>query len=277
MNILNEAYKDLNIVAERNAGKYQQAHPFPYIYFDDFFDETFLNSVLNEFPDLRTVNVSSYNSPTELKLASRGEGQFSPSAKQLAYFLNSEPFLKFLNTLTGIEETLLPDPYFQGGGYHEIKKGGFLKIHADFNKHQATQLDRRINILVYLNKDWAPEYGGDFELWDESMQRKEVGIAPLFNRMAIFSTTSLSYHGHPDALNCPDDRSRKSFALYYYTNGRPENETVAFKDMHGTIFKDRKGVEADKSMKRFTAFASVLKNVMPPFIFNGIRRIFIKD
>jgi hypothetical protein len=64
----------------------------------------------------------------------------------------------------------------------------------------------------------------------------EKKILPLFNRMAIFSTTSTSYHGHPDPLTCPPDRTRKSLALYYYTNGRPENEV---NDTHLTLFRDR--------------------------------------
>jgi Rps23 Pro-64 3,4-dihydroxylase Tpa1-like proline 4-hydroxylase len=80
------------------------------------------------------------------------------------HFLNSQPFLEFLQQLTGIKETLIPDPYFEGGGFHEIKPGGYLKMHVDFHKHKLTKLDRRLNILVYLNEDWKEEYGGHFEL-----------------------------------------------------------------------------------------------------------------
>src|SRR3546814_12941333 len=85
------------------------------------------------------------------------------------HFLNSQPFLEFLQQLTGIQEPLIGDPYFVGGGLHEIKRGGLLKIHADFNKHPILKLDRRINALVYLTNDWDEAYGVCFELCDKSI------------------------------------------------------------------------------------------------------------
>jgi Rps23 Pro-64 3,4-dihydroxylase Tpa1-like proline 4-hydroxylase len=157
--------------------------------------------------------------------------------------MNSEPFLRFLQELTGIKETLIPDPYFEGGGVHQIKRGGFLKVHVDFHRHRLLQLDRRVNVLVYLNKDWKDEYGGHFELWERDMSRCVKKIAPLFNRMAIFSTTADSWHGHPDKLNCPEGRSRQSLALYYYTNGRPSYE-VPDRQRITTTFAARKGQDA---------------------------------
>ncbi|MEO7309363.1 MAG: 2OG-Fe(II) oxygenase [Chitinophagaceae bacterium] len=275
--ILNNSFQPLSTTAAQYKEQYQSAAPFPNIYFDNFFDPSFLSKVLKEFPDLSQGKNASYNSPTEIKLASKGAERFSSSALQLANFLNSEHFLRFLQELTGIEEALIPDPYFEGGGYHEIKPGGFLKIHADFNKHRLSKLDRRINVLVYLNKDWEESYGGHFELWDEDMKTCRVRIAPLFNRLAIFSTTSNSYHGHPDPLTCPADRSRRSFALYYYTNGRPAAEVKAFEAAHGTLFKARQGMEGDEKMKQFTRTAGFIKNITPPFLFHLIRKIFIKD
>lgn len=267
----------MDAVANAYKQQYQTASPFPNVYFDNFFDEVFLSQIVTEFPDLSQGSKASYNSPTELKLASKGEERFSPAALQLAHFLNSEPFLRFLQELTGIREVLLPDPYYEGGGYHEIKKDGYLKIHADFNKHKLTDLDRRVNVLVYLNKNWEESYGGHFELWNKDMTQCDARIAPLFNRMAIFSTTSDSYHGHADPLTCPPDRSRRSFALYYYTNGRPLAEVKAFEVAHGTLFKAREGQTADVKMKKFTRIAELVKSVTPPFIFSLLRKIFIKD
>lgn len=101
-------------------------------------------------------------------------------------------------------------------------------------------MDRRVNVLVYLNEDWKEEYGGHFELWNSEMTKCETKISPKFNTLAMFSTTSNSFHGHPDPLNCPENRSRKSLALYYYSNGRPESEAIAFKQSHNTLFVQRK-------------------------------------
>jgi hypothetical protein len=68
------------------------------------------------------------------------------------------------------------------------------------------------------------------------MKKCVASYSPIFNKMIIFNVTDNSFHGHPDALNCPEDISRKSIALYFYTNGRPESE---ISEPHSTIFKKR--------------------------------------
>src|SRR5215210_1660828 len=131
-------------------------------------------------------------------------------------------------------EGLIPDPYFGGAGPHQILPGGFLKVHVDFNRHPLLQLDRRLNLLVYLKEDWEEAYGGHLELWDREMTRCERKILPVFNRTVVFSTTDFSFHGHPVPLSCPEGRSRKSVSFYYYTNGRPAEERS---EPHDTIFR----------------------------------------
>jgi len=269
--------------------QYISNEPFPNIYFDDFFNGDFLNKVLDEFPDLESRNGKKYNDSNQVKFATKSEYEMGSETRRFIHFLNSHIFLEFLSSLTGINN-LIPDPYLSGGGCHEIKRGGFLKIHADFNKHPKNQLDRRINVLVYLNKNWDKTYGGDFELWNNDMTQSVKKIEPVFNRMAIFSTTSKSYHGHPDPLTCPDNRSRKSIALYYYTNGRPEEEVEKYLESHSTIFKARVGVDDQKDTeayisnkvqkekkKEFKAKTlTFLKAVRPPIILSALKKVVLK-
>ena len=270
MNLLNHTITDLKQLGKDKHEEYTNALPFPNIVFDDFFNEELLNQVTADFPDLaKQKNILAYNSPNEKKLAAKGEQYFSDAAKLLTHFLNSQPVLEFLQELTGIKEVLMPDPYFVGGGYHEIKPGGLLKVHADFNKHELTKLDRRINLLVYLNKDWEESFGGHFELWDKDMTRSYKKILPIFNRVAIFSTTDFSYHGHPDVLTCPPDRSRKSLALYYYTNGRPTSEISD--TPHNTLFVNRAGVKND--IREPVTLRSVVVDLIPPILTKAIKRI----
>lgn len=264
---LNEKYQDLQEVAAAFKAKYANGDPFPNIYFEEFFNPDLLNAVLEEFPDLESKDDIKFQTPNEIKLASRGERRFGPMTKAFVHFLNSEPFLLFLQELTGIEETLTPDPYFEGGGFHQTKPGGFLKIHADFNKHRQTGLDRRLNVLVYLNKDWKDEYGGHFELWNRDMTKCVNKVPPRFNTMAMFTTTDFSYHGLPNPLTCPPDRSRRSLALYYYTNGRPASEINEGLEDHTTLFKVRKGDAVDSQMAKFNTSQSAkdfVKDLIPP-------------
>ena len=274
---LNAAYKDLSKIAEQYHQTYVDGDPFPNITFEQFFKEEKLNEVLAEFPDFSKGDHIKFNNPNEKKLASRGEYKFGPKTKKFMYFLNSQPFLEFLQQLTNIEEPLIGDPYFEGGGCHEIKPGGLLKVHADFNKHRLTNLDRRLNVLVYLNKDWQDSYGGHFELWNRDMTRCVKKIRPDFNTLALFSTTDFSYHGHPDPLSCPSDRSRKSIALYYYTNGRPLSElSKRGADKH-TKFVDRKGIASESQMRRFNKVVNLVTEITPPIILRTLKKVLVKS
>lgn len=259
---INMSVEELLKFGEDENRKYITNPPFPSGYWDNFFKPEKLKEVLAEFPELGDEKDIKFNNPNENKLATRGEYKFGPKTRAFVHFLNSQPFLDFLSNLTGIKN-LLPDPTFEGGGFHQIKPGGFLKIHADFNKHRLYDLDRRLNVLIYLNEDWKEEYGGHFELWDTNMQACVTKILPHFNRMAMFSTTDFSYHGHPDPLTCPPDRSRKSLALYYYTNGRPAEEVENNKERISTKFVAREGQDSGK-MKSYNRFATFVQDWAPP-------------
>ena len=266
-------YEDLDATAEKFQPVYTGNPPFPNIYFDDFFDPEYLREILAEFPDLaRKQDNIYYNNPNENKHAGKGEDDMGPKTRALVHYLNSKPFLEFLQALTGIEETLIPDPYLEGGGFHEIKPGGFLKLHVDFHKHRKMNLDRRLNLLIYLNEDWEESYGGHFELWERDMSRCTVKILPGFNRMALFSTTGDSWHGHPDPLSCPEGRSRKSLALYYYTNGRPAHELKASERQRiTTTFVERKGVDSP-AMRRYNTVVNLANRLLPPAVVRFIKK-----
>jgi Rps23 Pro-64 3,4-dihydroxylase Tpa1-like proline 4-hydroxylase len=266
-NIIPGGAEHLQRLAESHSTAYQQGNPFPNIVFEDFFKEEFLDEVLAEFPDLAKRNTIQYENAFEKKFAGRGEQDFGLATRQFMHFLNSEPFLQFLQKLTGIEEILIGDPYYIGGGQHEIKRGGLLKIHVDFNKHPKLGLDRRLNVLVYLNKDWDESYGGHFELWNETMDHCVKKISPKFNTLALFSTNQISYHGHPDPLNCPEEMSRKSLALYYYSNGRPQHEMQIQQKSHSTLFVERKTHPEEHSafvgLRAKNKFKNTLRALLP--------------
>ena len=270
--MLNSSKTNLQQLASKLANTYQTNKPFPSIYIDDFFDENFLEEVLKEFPRVDQLKDKIYYAnPNEDKYATKGEYTFGDQTKKLVHFLNSQPFLEFLQKITGIEETLIPDPYFEGEWFHEIKPGGFLKVHVDFHKNKKLQLSRRVNFLIYLNKDWEEEYGGHLELWEKDMSRCVSKILPKFNRAAMFSTTGDSWHGHPDPLNCPEGKSRKSLALYYYTNGRPISElNKSQKNRITTTFSNRKGLDNSK-MEYYNKLVNIANTIIPDFIIEKLK------
>ncbi|ERT09197.1 2OG-Fe(II) oxygenase superfamily protein [Lyngbya aestuarii BL J] len=251
----------LDNLATQYRESYAQAQPYPHIVIDNFLPESILDHILDEFPKPDTIDWHKFNGNYSKKLASSSELQMGESTRFLLYQLNSSIFIRFLEKLTGIEG-IIPDPHFKGGGLHQIERGGFLKVHVDFNRHEKLDIDRRLNLLIYLNKDWKEEYGGYFELWDSEMTGCKKKVLPLFNRCVIFSTTDFSYHGHPDPLNCPEGLSRKSLALYYYSNGRPTEE---ISDGHTTVFQARPGEQLpNKPVGEDTK--TILKKFIPPIL-----------
>ena len=143
----------LEELANKYSKEYSQGKPFPHIVIDNFLPESLLYQILEEFPDPQKITWKKFNSSAEKKLASTSELQMGDRTRGLLYQLNSSTFVNFLEELTGIKG-IIPDPHFVGGGLHQIQRGGYLKIHADFNRHKRLHLDRRLNLLIYLNKDY---------------------------------------------------------------------------------------------------------------------------
>lgn len=245
---------------------YSSAVPFPHIVLDDFFDPDLIDLVLSEFPKPGAIRWQQFDNEREIKLASAAESSFGPVTRLFLYHLNSITFLEFLSSVTGIPN-LISDPRFDGGGLHQIVRGGKLGIHADFNRHRAYNLDRRLNLLLYLNKDWREEWGGHLQLWNRDMTRCDAKVLPIFNRMMIFSTTDFTYHGHPDPLQCPEGMTRKSLALYYFSNGRPAEEISGD---HSTIFRARH--EGEFKLTTSQRLRRIARDLLPPIIARQLQR-----
>lgn len=234
-------YNRLEEILATAGDKYRNAEPFPHIVIDDFISPEAVDTLLSDFPMPQDrVN----HDDASQKLDDGTIAQFRKhwlsmeiraglSIRRLYWELNSADFMQFLQKLSGIDP-LIPDPYRAGGGLHQSSTGGFLMVHADYNRQPETDLDRRMNCIIYLNKEWQPEWGGDLELWTPDMKTCVKKVAPIAGRAVIFSTGTHTYHGHPQALTCPEDRSRKSISTFYYTNGREQGPNST---PHMTVWK----------------------------------------
>lgn len=225
---------------------YKNRLPFPHMVESKIFPEDVLRRVGKEIPDQPNAKdgcVEKSNScfraaKEKYKNGFENEELFGPATASFFGFLRSSRFIQFLEKLTGIND-LIPDPHYFGSGVHQTLPGGHLDIHADFNRYERYNLYRRVNILLYLNPDWKEEYGGHLELWPRDMSKCMARVAPDLGTLAVFSSTDFSYHGHPEALTCPQNRSRRSLALYYYSATRPSNECIQndCKIEHTTLFQ----------------------------------------
>lgn len=249
--------------------KYRAASPFPHIVIDDFLPASILDLCLEQFPKTADPDSRTFDRDQERYKTSYNPDYLSPEIRSFFYSLNSRPFVQFLENLTGIKG-LIPDPFFIGGGFHETRNGGHLSVHADFNLHKPMRLERRINVLIYLNRDWTLEHGGALELWDEKMESRVETVVPVLGRCVVFSTNETSHHGHPAPVNHPDGTPRRSIALYYYT--ATWDETSRSKT---TQFKTRKGTKdaADWRVRRDEMIAEFLPPAMSRPVFRALRKI----
>ena len=138
-------------LAEENKEHYINAEPFPHIAIDNFVDPHILDEVVEAFPNKKDLEFYKYDNPLERKLAFDQVSKLPSPIYNILTQMNSALFISFLEKLTGIEG-IIPDPYYRGGGIHQIEKGGKLDVHIDFNLHTKFKLDRRLNVILYLNK-----------------------------------------------------------------------------------------------------------------------------
>jgi hypothetical protein len=215
----------------------REATPFPFFSIDNFLDEAFAEQILNAFPSFEEAAqigrmFSAVNEKKKIQVTDAT--RFARPIAELNQALAEPEFCQMLGTVFDISQ-LLPDEELVGGGMHQTGARGHLDVHVDFNYIEQRQLHRRLNILIYFNKGWRPEWGGNIELWDRDVKVCHHSFSPIFNRCVVFATNEISYHG-VTAVHCPDDQTRKSFAAYYYTREAPPHWDGT---VHSTNFKAR--------------------------------------
>jgi hypothetical protein len=223
-------YSQMNAILPRLALEYRQNSPVPHVLLTHFLEAEVAAAAAKAFPSVNHATWTHWQHQNEDKHGVTRLDQFPPLLGAVAEELNSPSFLAWLSGLTGIAD-LLADPLLDGGGLHLSNRGGFLNIHTDFSHHHYHKnWKRRLNLILYLNDGWRPEWGGAIELWDSRMQKCVAKYPPLLNHALIFQTDERSFHGFAEPLTCPDNISRNSLALYYYTLDSSEARSVRSTD-----------------------------------------------
>ncbi len=228
-------YKEL----ELHKAIYQTDRPFPHIVIDNFLKTTVAKTAMDAFPAVEDEGWIHYVHVNEKKHGLNKMELLPPFIQKLIASFNKPEFTAYLSQLTGIEN-LLADETLEGGGLHQTQRGGYLNIHADFTVHpHKRNWRRRVNLLIYLNENWEEDFRGHLELWSRDMHECVQTISPLFNRCVIFNTDDDSFHGVPDPIACPEDMTRKSIALYYYTEEktRPPKRATNYRARPGDGLK----------------------------------------
>ena len=219
----------------RNAGEiqraFQEARPFRHVQIDNFLEPNVCEQLLQDFPSFDKQKAINELGEVGGKAVIENVRSISPFYSSFYDFINSKSFLNTMSSLTGVLDLIADETLF-GGGTHENLDGQYLDAHIDFNIDERRMLHRRLNLLIYLNKEWEEAWGGAIELHlnPRNPETDEVkSFIPLFNRAVIFETNEYSWHGFP-VIRLPQEKkhlSRKSFSIYLYTKDRPAEEVVA--------------------------------------------------
>jgi hypothetical protein len=237
---------------------YQHAEPFPHLVLDNLFPAETLNALLDELPPLSSERWVHDRRDQLIKSNLRSAVDLGDQGFQFASILHSAGFLYFLSEITGIK-ALLPDPYLTGAGYHVVPEGGKFDVHVDRNMDHFSGLQRRLAMLIYLNRDWKSEYGGQLELWDKNGSRCERVIEPVFNRTVIFEIGDCNFHAIR-AVAPGRDLSRRSFAAYFHTVG---NQLV----VHNSIYAPK--IFQDKG----PLLGRLVRDTLPPFVLRTLKTL----
>lgn len=197
------------------AEEFQKSEPFNHVVIDNFLDGRIADALASRFPGPNEVAWWMYDNPLERKYAFDRVNELDTPFVEVFEYFNSSDFIDQLKSLSGLG-SLICDPVLRGGGLHMIGKGGKLDVHEDFNLHKDLRALRKLNLILYLNKDWQEDWGGHLEMWSSDMTRLHRSVLPVHNRAVIFRTDQNSNHGHPHPLDCPEGEFRKSLAVYYY-------------------------------------------------------------
>lgn len=235
---------NLNIVRE-NITSFNS--PYDHHVIENFLPENIVEKVSSEFFEFDDERWYCYDNPLENKRTIQDWSRFPKNTYSLFQYLCSQEFVDFVKEVTGIQN-LYPDYGLHGGGWHMHGRGGNLNVHKDYSIHPKLNLQRKLNLIIYLSKDWNVSWGGGLELWSHNQDtnrplKKEKVVECIYNRAVLFDTTQNSWHGLPNHLTCPENEYRKSLAIYYLTDpvGKVEERTRA-------LYAPREEQEADSDI-----------------------------
>ncbi|WFT83099.1 2OG-Fe(II) oxygenase [Methylobacterium sp. CB376] len=243
---------------------YRNAAPFPHLVLKDVFSESLLDLIVQEYGTGGPALWTSYNTELMRKRITAPNSTL-PAAAQLYFDVVSSPrFIRFLSSLTGIQN-LLPDPSLFGGGMHEVSGSGLFEVHVDFQSQPETKLDNRLALITYLDRDGTDQDGGALELWYAEPARRGAVIAPVFGTTLIMGQSATAAHGHPRPVR--PGRARRALIAYYYTNGRQDGGRS---DSRATVYVRH------PSLRALQRLQIILRGTLPRPILAALKALYAR-
>jgi Rps23 Pro-64 3,4-dihydroxylase Tpa1-like proline 4-hydroxylase len=200
---------------------YNSTKPYPYYYQDNFLEESFATELQKEILNIAESDFDRYNNPFEQKYTLRDKYNFPEKLKKLFCQLESPEFVEHLSSIIGVK--LIIDPTRNFWGVHKYDTGDYLDIHVDAGLHPITKQKKHVTLGIYLSYNWKDTYGCDLEIWqgtnsafdDAKIEKLIANVAPMFNRLVLFTCNDYSWHGNPIPHNGSNDSKRIFVTISY--------------------------------------------------------------
>lgn len=207
-----------------NIENYKNKNPFPYAYIDNFLNTDFALKLQQEILNIPSDLWDRYQNPFEEKFTLRNKYNFPKLLQELFMFLESDLFVKKISVITGFNLELDPNRNFWG--VHKYISGDKLDIHVDAGLHPLTKQKKQVTLGIYLSHNWLESYKCNLEIWkgdnsalkNPKLDVKIDEIAPIFNRMILFTCNDYSWHGNPERAVCPSNSQRIFITISYLSN-----------------------------------------------------------
>lgn len=234
--MLSVLHPDVSAHLDDFARSFASAQPFRHVVIERFLDPQFCGELISQFPAFESGDARNERGEPAGKSVIPAITRLGPAYGKFDRLMRDSDFLSLMSRITGISGLLYDEDYV-GGGTHENRSGQELDSHVDFNFHPRLGWHRRLNLIVFLNPQWEPSWGGCLELLREPSEPAQIVVTPLANRAVIFETTETSWHGFPLIQTPPASGiTRKSLAVYFYSHDRPAAEIA---HSHGTFYYQR--------------------------------------
>lgn len=189
---------------------------------DDLLPVEIAEQIYANFPKPSEMHMLS--SPGKIKLKYSHLKDVSMVLQDINGAIQDPKIVGVIEDITQIKQQI-PDPTRYAGGISTLLKGYYLNPHID-NSHdvEKKRFYRTVNVLYYVSPNWGPENGGNYELWDESIENCIV-VPSLFNRLVVMETNRTSWHAVNPVL-C--DAPRCCIFNYFFSEQSPEGDAYFF-------------------------------------------------
>lgn len=204
--------------------QYINSKPLPHFIIDDFLPKDIFDLICTEiknFPQDKWIVKNLKNSGIRKETR---DFTSSPALQETMIHLTSHSFVSWLNKITDCDQ-IIPDIHHLGAGLSAAPSGSFLGLHTDFNWNDTLKLNRKFNLIFYVNEKWEDSWNGELEFWDREKTECLHAIKPVPNRLLFWEYEQELIHGFSKPLNCPSGIERQNLmTVYYISNASPTSQ-----------------------------------------------------